>query len=103
MGNTTDFKGTPLEKLADDGMFHHFRPLFKGTLIANVKMDRDRGNRLIAEGLADLVAFGRPYIANPDLVQKFAETPLLLRSIGTQSTARGRVAIPITQITNYQN
>jgi N-ethylmaleimide reductase len=73
MGNTTDFSGTPLEKLADDGMFRHFRPLFKGTLIANVKMDRDRGNRLIAEGLADLVAFGRPYIANPDLVRRFAE------------------------------
>ena len=36
-------------------------------------MDRDRGNRLIAEGLADLVAFGRPYIANPDLVQRFAD------------------------------
>jgi N-ethylmaleimide reductase len=66
MGNTTDFSGTPLEKLAGDGMFQHFRPLFNGTLIANVKMDRDRGNRLIAEGLADLVAFGRPYIANPD-------------------------------------
>jgi N-ethylmaleimide reductase len=73
MGNTTDFTGTSLEKLADDGMFQHFRPLYKGTLIANVKMDRDRGNRLIAEGLADLVAFGRPYIANPDLVQRFAE------------------------------
>jgi N-ethylmaleimide reductase len=35
-------------------------------------MDRDRSNRLVAEGLADLVAFGRPYIANPDLVQRFA-------------------------------
>ena len=54
-------------------MFRHFRSLYRGTLIANVKMDRDRGNRLIAEGLADLVAFGRPYIANPDLVQRFAE------------------------------
>ena len=42
-----------------------------------MKLDRARGNRLIAEGLADLVAFGRPYIANPDLVQSFAEnTPL---------------------------
>jgi 2,4-dienoyl-CoA reductase-like NADH-dependent reductase (Old Yellow Enzyme family) len=40
---------------------------------ANVNMDRDRGNRLIAEGLADLVAFGRPYIANPDLVQRIRE------------------------------
>ena len=73
MGNTTDFSGTPLEKLANDGIFRHFRPLYRGTLIANVKMDRDRGNRLIAEGLADLIAFGRPYIANPDLVQRFAE------------------------------
>jgi N-ethylmaleimide reductase len=72
MGNTTDFSGTPLEILTGDGMFQHFRPLFRGTLIANVKMDRERGNRLIAEGLADLVAFGRPYIANPDLVQRFA-------------------------------
>jgi N-ethylmaleimide reductase len=72
MGSTTDFSGTPLEKLADDGMFRHFRPIYKGTLIANVNMHRERGNRLIAEGLADLIAFGRPYIANPDLVQRFA-------------------------------
>jgi N-ethylmaleimide reductase len=72
MGNTTDFTGTPLSALADDGMFHHFRPLYQGTLIANVNMDRERGNRLIAAGLADLVAFGRPYIANPDLVERFA-------------------------------
>ncbi len=72
MGNTTDFTGTPLEQLRDDGMFQHFRPLFKNTLIANVKMDRGRGNRLIKAGLADLIAFGRPYIANPDLVERFA-------------------------------
>ena len=26
----------------------------------------------IAEPLADFVAFGRPYIANPDLVERFA-------------------------------
>jgi N-ethylmaleimide reductase len=70
MGATTDFTGTPLEPLMGDGMFRHFRPIFKGTLIANVQMDAERGNRLIAEGLADLVAFGRPFIANPDLVER---------------------------------
>jgi N-ethylmaleimide reductase len=70
MGNTTDFTGTPLEPLMGDGMFRHFRPIFRGTLIANTGMDAERGNRLIAEGLADLVAFGRPYVANPDLVQR---------------------------------
>jgi N-ethylmaleimide reductase len=70
MGNTTDFTGTPLEPLTGDGMFRHFRPIFRGTLIANTQMDADRGNRLIAEGLADLVAFGRSFIANPDLVER---------------------------------
>jgi N-ethylmaleimide reductase len=68
MGNTTDFTGTPLEPLMGDGMFRHFRPIFRGTLIANVLMDAERGNRIVAQGLADLVAFGRPFIANPDLV-----------------------------------
>ena len=72
MGNTTDFTGTPLEPLIGDGMFRHFRPIFRGILIANVNMTAERGNRLIAEGLADLVAFGRPYIANPDLVERLA-------------------------------
>ena len=77
MGNTTDFTGTPLEPLMGDGMFRHFRPIFRGTLIANVKMTAERGNRLIADGLADMVAFGRPYIANPDLVERLAtDAPL---------------------------
>lgn len=72
MGNSTDFSGTPLEPLMEDGMFRHFRPIFRGPLIANVNMDAERGNRLIEAGLVDLVAFGRPYIANPDLVERFA-------------------------------
>ena len=77
MGNTTDFTGTPLERLSGDGMFEHFRPIYHGPLIANVNMTQERGNHLIEAGLADLVAFGRPYIANPDLVDRFAsDTPL---------------------------
>jgi N-ethylmaleimide reductase len=70
MGNTTDFTNTPLEPLTGDGMFRHFRPIFRGTLIANVQMNAERSHRLISEGLADLVAFGRPFIANPDLVER---------------------------------
>ena len=72
MGNTTDFTGTPLEPLMGDGMFRHFRPIFRGTLIGNTNMDAERGNRLIEAGLVDMVAFGRPYIANPDLVERLA-------------------------------
>jgi len=53
-------------------MFQHFRPLFHGHLIANVEMTQERGNRLIKAGLADSIAFGRLYIANPDLPERFA-------------------------------
>jgi N-ethylmaleimide reductase len=34
-------------------------------------MTQQRGNSLIEEGLADSIAFGRPYIANPDLPERF--------------------------------
>src|SRR5882762_6066669 len=71
MGATTDFTGGPLEHLAGDGMFQHFRPLYNGHLIANVEMTQKRGNRLIRAGLADSIAFGRPFIANPDLPERF--------------------------------
>src|ERR1700682_4090861 len=56
----------------DAGMFRHFRPIFRGSLIANVGMTAERGNRLIAEGFADLGALGRSYIANPVLVERLA-------------------------------
>jgi hypothetical protein len=65
-GNTTDFSGTRLEPLTGDGMFRHFRLIFRGPLIANVNMAAERDNRLIEPSLADPVAFGRPYIANPE-------------------------------------
>ena len=70
MGNSTDFTGSPIEHLSGDAMFEHFRPIFRGTLIANVNMDLDRADSLIRGGLADMIAFGRPYIANPDLVER---------------------------------
>jgi N-ethylmaleimide reductase len=77
MGATTDFRGTPLEDLAGDGMFRYFRARYHGHFIANVEMTQERANNLIAAGLVDSVAFGRPYIANPDLPERFlASAPL---------------------------
>jgi N-ethylmaleimide reductase len=72
MGAMADLSATPLAELAGDGMFHHFRKIYRGNIIANVGFDRDRGNRLVQEGVVDLVAFGRPFIANPDLPARFA-------------------------------
>ena len=77
MGATTNFTDSFLENLAGDGLFQHFRRLYHGHIIANVDMTQERGNRLVEEGLADSVAFGRPYIANPDLTERFlAGAPL---------------------------
>jgi N-ethylmaleimide reductase len=72
MGAMADLTGGQLSDLQHDGMFHHFRPLYGGTLVANVGMTQDRGNDLLSRGLADLVAFGQPFIANPDLPARFA-------------------------------
>ncbi|MDM0078124.1 alkene reductase [Variovorax sp. J2P1-59] len=47
------------------------RPLFKGTLILNGGYTRETAERVLTDGLADAVAFGRLYIANPDLPERF--------------------------------
>jgi N-ethylmaleimide reductase len=43
---------------------------FKGPYMANGGYDRARADAVLAEGRADLVSFGAPYIANPDLVAR---------------------------------
>jgi N-ethylmaleimide reductase len=48
------------------------RAAFRGVYIANGGYDRPRAERAIASGAADLVSFGAPFIANPDLVERFA-------------------------------
>ena len=62
------------------GMFSHFRPRYRGTLISNVGMTRERGNQLIAEGLADLVAFGENVHRQPHLPARFAALAPIQRS-----------------------
>lgn len=49
----------------------HFRPLYQGTLMINGRFSQETGNAVIERGEADLVAFGKPYISNPDLVARF--------------------------------
>ncbi|WP_300452511.1 alkene reductase [Accumulibacter sp.] len=48
------------------------RRAFGGTLIVAGRYDRSRAQAVLATGLADLVAFGRPFIANPDLPARLA-------------------------------
>lgn len=46
------------------------RRIFNGLYIANNLIDRGTAIELRETGEADLVAFGRPFIANPDLVER---------------------------------
>ena len=58
-------------KLGEPMTLVEFRKVFHGPLVANCGYSQESAERTIAEGLADLVAFGRPYITNPDLVERF--------------------------------
>jgi N-ethylmaleimide reductase len=52
--------------------------LFGGLVIANNGFDKPRANKAIADGRADLIAFGKPFIANPDLaIRLFLDAPLM--------------------------
>ena len=48
------------------------RKIYDGTLMGNCGYDRNSAEKAIASGDADLVAFGRSIISNPDLVARFA-------------------------------
>lgn len=51
--------------------FHALRKEFKGTWMVNNGYNVDLAVEAISSGYADLVAFGRLYIANPDLAKRF--------------------------------
>ena len=46
------------------------RNIFKGNIIVAGKYDKDSANQIIEDRLADLVAFGRSFIANPDFPER---------------------------------
>ena len=48
-----------------------FRKVFHGPLIGNCGYTQEIAEKAIADGHADLIAFGRPFISNPDLVERF--------------------------------
>ncbi|HDS1652714.1 TPA: alkene reductase [Stenotrophomonas maltophilia] len=50
--------------------FDGLRRRFAGTYMANNGYDLDLANAHLAEGKADLFAFGRAFISNPDLVER---------------------------------
>ena len=63
-------KGTPMT-LAE------FRPLFQGIIIGNCGYSKETAEERMAEGNADIIAIGRPFITNPDLPERYRNNWLL--------------------------
>ncbi|MDE2072942.1 MAG: alkene reductase, partial [Alphaproteobacteria bacterium] len=65
------------EAQRDDSIGPAIREAFGGVYIANEGFTKDTAERALTVGVADAVAFGKDYIANPDLVARFvAGAPL---------------------------
>lgn len=58
---------------AEKHVAKRYRPLYKGTLVINAGFDQEKGNKVIEEGDADLVAYGKLFISNPDLLLRFEQ------------------------------
>jgi 2,4-dienoyl-CoA reductase-like NADH-dependent reductase (Old Yellow Enzyme family) len=56
-----------------DPLARHLRSAFKGPLILNSDFDAARAQAELDAGIGDAVAFGRPFIANPDFPRRVAE------------------------------
>ena len=72
-----DGTGFGFHELGEPMTLSEFRNVFHGPLMGNVGYTQETAESAIANGDADLIAFGRPFISNPDLVERFAnEWPL---------------------------
>lgn len=83
--------------------FDSLRRRFKNTYIANNGYDRDLATTRLTEDKADLFAFGRPFIANPDLVERLkADAPLANFNPATLygGAAEGYIDYPALAVAN---
>jgi N-ethylmaleimide reductase len=88
MAPGTDLKGTPIEDLHDN-FFPFFRSIYKGTIMANGGFTFDTGNQIIEQGLADLVSFAAPFIANPNLPERWEKNLPLAKADANSYYAGG--------------
>lgn len=67
-----DGTGFGFHELGEPMTLHEFRNHFHGPLMGNVGYTEETAEAAIASEDSDLIAFGRPFISNPDLVERFA-------------------------------
>ncbi|MEO0452574.1 MAG: alkene reductase [Verrucomicrobiota bacterium] len=59
-------------ELGEPMTLEEIRPLFTNPLMGNCGYSQEEAEKAIQAGKADLIAIGRPFISNPDLVERFA-------------------------------
>ncbi len=88
-------------ELGEPMVLAEFRNVFTGPLIANCGYTQETASAAIKDGNADLIAFGRPLISNPDLVERFANgwplNPPADQSIWYSSDQEGYTDFPTYQ------
>ncbi len=72
-----DSQGRRRESAHKDSIGPAIKQVFGGCFIANEGFDQASAEHALAEGFADAVAFGKLFIANPDLPRRFAENHAL--------------------------
>lgn len=78
-----------------------FRKVFQGTIIAAGGFNRQSAEAALEKGDVDLIAFGVPYIANPDLVERMQNNWPLAES--DRTTYYGVSGSPEKGYTDYPN
>jgi 2,4-dienoyl-CoA reductase-like NADH-dependent reductase (Old Yellow Enzyme family) len=67
-GSQSSFLATEVEPVSP-----LIRPHFPGALILNSDYVHDTAMNRLTKGVADAIALGRPFLANPDLVERFRQ------------------------------
>lgn len=68
-----DGLGFGFHELGEPMTLQDFRKIFNAPIIGNVGYTQESAEQVIQDGHADMIAFGRPFISNPDLVHRFAK------------------------------
>lgn len=79
-----------------------FRDVYPGVIMGGVGFTAETANGMIEKGDCDLISFGRPYLSNPDLVERFEKGVKLndcdyktfYSSVGNVMTAEGYTDYP---------
>ncbi len=66
-----DGLGFGFHQLGEPMTLSDFRGVFRGPIIGNCGYTHETAEAAVGSGHADLIAFGRPFISNPDLVERF--------------------------------